>query len=250
VSVDGLKKVLTKPDASKNEQERATELRATDVSVICHDLRAHLSPVKICAEMLKSHISGPLNEKQEKMVETIHRCADRLEDLIRDISDVHKLESRSLTISRDEVDVQGLMDDCATALRQFILEKQIELKIEVGMHGKIHVDKNRIRQVLVNLVKNAVDYVPQTNGKIPIQVEKDRSNLLFTIEDNGEGMMMKDLEKIFTKFYKGDSTRPRKYGGSGLGLAISKGIISEHGGKIWADSKLGHGSVFRFTLPL
>jgi signal transduction histidine kinase len=103
----------------------------------------------------------------------------------------------------------------------------------------------------VNLVKNAVDFVPDTNGKISIRVEKDGdSNLLFIIEDNGEGIRSEDLNKIFDKFYKGSCRKHRKYAGSGIGLTICKGIIEEHGGRIWAEANAKSGSTFKFTIPL
>lgn len=245
-----MKRTLAESDTSKHESDGKAQLHVQDLSVLGHDMRAHLSPIKICAEMLQSHIYGSLNGKQEQMVGTICRCADKLEDLIRDVSDAYKLESKSLVLSKTMVSVQCLMDDCAALLGRLISEKQVELKIEVGADIEILVDKNRMEQVLVNLVKNAVDYVPDDGGKISIQVTRDGQNLLFSIEDNGEGVRKEDLEKIFTKFYKGNSARQRKHGGSGLGLAICKGIVLEHGGKIWADAKHGHGAIFRFTIPI
>ncbi len=234
-----------------NQQERVSEIRFLDVSVINHDLKTHLSPIKMCTEMLESHVSGPLNEKQERMVGTIHRCVDKLEFLIRDISDVYKLELQSLELSKTELDVQSLMDGCADILQSLIVGKQIELKIEVGVNEQIYADKSRIEQVIVNLVKNSIDFVPEIDGKITIVVKKDMSsNLLFFIEDNGEGIKPEDLGKIFTKFYKGTCKRSRQYGGSGLGLAICKGIIELHGGEIWVDSRRQNGSLFKFTIPM
>lgn len=234
-----------------HEKNVAAALHALDVSIISHDVKTHLSPIKMCTEMLESHIPGALNEKQEKMIKTIHRCVDKLETLVSDISDVYKLESRSLHLEKTELNVQSFMDECIHLLQPFIAEKQVTLKIESGEHGTIYVDGHRIRQVLVNLVKNAVDFVPETGGKITITVQKDHgSNMLFCVEDNGEGVDPEDIEKIFAKFYKSGSTQSRKYGGSGLGLAICKGIIEEHGGKIWLDEKHQNGSLFKFTIPL
>lgn len=243
-------KVLTGSNLELDEKERVTTLRASDVSVINHDLKSALSPIKICVEMLESQIPGPLNEKQERMIASIHRCTDKLEELIKDIAYVHKLELKSLKLSKAKVDVHNLMDECMNILKPFIVEKQIELKsIEVA-HGQIYVDENLIKQVILNLVKNAVDFVPKTSGKISIRVEKDvSSNLLFIVEDNGEGIRSEDLNKIFDKFYKSNSKQYRKYGGSGIGLTICKGIVEEHGGRIWAESNPKNGSIFKFTIP-
>ena len=243
-------KVLAESNLEIGEQERVTTLRASEVSVINHDLKSALSPIKICVEMLESHIPGPLNEKQERMISSIHRCTDKLEELIKDIAYVHKLELKSLKLSKTKVDVHNLMDDCMNILKPFLVEKQIELKSVQITHGYIHADENLIKQVIINLVKNAIDFVPKANGKISIRVEKDgNSNLLFIVEDNGEGIRSEDMNKIFDKFYKGSSRQYRKYGGSGIGLTICKGIIEEHGGRIWAESHTGNGSTFKFTIP-
>jgi signal transduction histidine kinase len=234
-----------------NEQERVIALHALDVSIINHDLKSALSPIKICVEMLESHIPGPLNEKQERMITTVHRCADKLEELVKDIVYIYKLELKSLEFSKTKVNVQNLMDDCMNLLKPIIAEKQIELKIVVGICGEIHADENMLKQVIVNLVKNSVDFVPKIDGKIIIKVEKDgTSDLLFIVEDNGEGIKSEDLDKIFDKFYKGNSRQFRKYGGSGLGLTICKGIVEEHGGRMWVDQNLKNGTFFKFTIPL
>ena len=226
-------------------------IRSLDVSAMTHDLKNHLSPIGMCAEMLESCVPGPLNEKQERMVRTIHRCVDKLESLIRDISDVYKLELQSLEFSKTQLEVQSLMDECAVLLQPLIVGKQIELKITVETNGIIYADKSRIEQVIINLVKNSIDFVPETDGKITIIVKNDgSSNLMFFVTDNGEGVKPEDLEKIFTKFYKGICKQPRIYGGSGLGLAICKGIVEAHGGKIWVDSALQNGSTFKFTIPM
>lgn len=220
------------------------------VAMISHDLKNPLSPIKMCSEMLESHIPGPLNEKQQQMVGTIHRCADRMEELVKNIFDVYKLELKKLPMDKTPIDVRNLLDGCAELLKPLILEKQIELKIEVGSHDSINADRSRLEQVIVNLVKNSIDFVPEINGKIAIKVEKDGSSLLFTVEDNGSGVKSEDVEKIFDKFFKSGSVSNRKYGGSGLGLAICKSIVEEHGGKIWIDSKHIPGCAFKFTIPL
>lgn len=245
------REVLSESNLQPNEPEQVTALHALDVSIINHDLKSALSPIKICIEMLESHIPGPLNEKQERMIATIHRCADALEELVKDIAYVYKLELKSLELSKAGVDVQNLMDDCMNLLKPIVAEKQIELKMVVDAHGQIHADENMIKRVIVHLVKNSVDFVPKINGKISIRVEKDgTSNFLFIVEDNGEGIHSEDFDKIFDKFYKGNSKQYRKYGGSGLGLTICKGIIEEHGGRIWVDTNQKNGASFKFIIPL
>ncbi len=202
--------------------------------------------------MFRISYSRYVKRKTGKNDAIVHRCADKLEELVKDIAYAYKLELKSLKLSKAGVDVQNLMDDCMNLLKPIIVEKQIELKMVVCIHGKIHADENMIKQVIVNLVKNSVDFVPEIDGRTVIQVEKNgTSNLLFTVEDNREGIRSEDLDKIFDKFYKGNSKQHRKYGGSsGLGLTICKGIIEEHGGKIWVDTNQKNGTFFKSTIPL
>jgi signal transduction histidine kinase len=233
------------------ELQESIKTKEELVSMISHELKTPLSPIMVCSEMLESHIPGPLNEKQERMVSTIHRCADKLDTMINDIFDVYKLELKSLKLIKTEVDIQNLMDNCLELLNPLILEKQIDLKTEIKTHERIIADGGRIEQVIVNLVKNSIDFVPTKGGKITIKVEKyEDFHLLFTVEDNGEGVKLDDMGKIFDKFYKSTSIQPRKYGGSGLGLAICKGIVEEHGGRIWIDPNYHDGSSFKFIIPL
>ncbi len=201
--------------------------------------------------MLESHIPGPLNEKQERMIATVHRCTDKLEELVKDIIFAYKLELKSLEFSKTKVNVPRLMDDCMTLLKPIIAEKQIELKMVVGICGEIHTDENMLKQVIVNLVKNSVDFVPKIDDKITIKVEKDgTSDLLFIVEDHGEGIQSEDLDKIFDKFYKGNSRQFGKYEGSCLGLTICKGIVEDHGGRMWVDPNQKNGASFKFTIPI
>lgn len=246
-----VKELITESNLYPNEQDLVTTLRAFDVSTINHDLNSTLSPIKLCTEMLKSSSIGPLNEKQEKMIATIRRCTDKLETLVRDIVYVYKLELKSLQLSKSKVDVQNFMNDCMHALKPIVAEKQIELIMMIDNDEKIYADENMLKLVLVNLVKNSVDFVPEIGGKIIIKIEKDGvSNLMFTVEDNGEGISTSDLDKIFDKFYKNNAKQRRKYCGSGLGLTICKGIVEEHGGKIWVDTNRSHGASFKFIIPL
>src|SRR5574340_407545 len=118
-----------KPDAL-HEKKVIAALHALDVSLINNDIKTHLSPIKMCAEMLESHVPVPMNDKQGRMDKTIHRCMDKLEKLVNDASDLYKLESHSLHMIKIDIDIQNFMDNCIHMLRPFIAEKQNELKKE------------------------------------------------------------------------------------------------------------------------
>jgi len=234
-----------------SELEESIRTKEELVAMISHDLNTPLSPIVMCSEMLESVTTGPLNEKQERMVKTIQRCADRMDKLIHDIHDTYKLELKSLQLEKADINLENLIDECAELIIPLIAEKQIELKTEINTHKRIYADKNRLVQVITNLVKNSIDFVGETNGRITIRVEEhDSSNILFSVGDNGVGIKPEVAEKIFDKFYKEPSSQDRKYGGSGLGLAICKGIVEEHGGKIWVDTSNHNGSLIKFTIPV
>ena len=117
----------------------------------------------------------------------------------------------------------------------------------------IKCDPQRISQVLSNLVKNSLDFVPKETGRITIQAREDSNDgfrkVIFTVEDNGSGIPADKISSLFKKFYQVDTTLTRKHGGTGLGLAISKGIIEAHGGTMWIDKNYNNGACFRFILP-
>ncbi len=132
-------------------------------------------------------------------------------------------------------------------------DKQITFKVDSKLieETTIMCDQRRIEQVFANLIKNSIDFVPNSNGKITIGAElvQNQTMVQFSVEDNGPGIPADKMDKLFHKFYQVDTSLIRKHGGSGLGLAISKGIIEAHGGKIWIDKENNQGAAFRFTIP-
>jgi signal transduction histidine kinase len=130
-----------------------------------------------------------------------------------------------------------------------MLGKQIDLKSDIKISGTINCDTNRIHQVFANLIKNAIDFVPEKDGKIIIRAEDYKSDVLFTVEDNGKGFPLDEIDGMFHKFYQIDKSPTRKHGGTGLGLAICKGIIELHDGKIWIDKNYTNGAAVKFTIP-
>ena len=123
-------------------------------------------------------------------------------------------------------------------------------KSNIQYNGKVYCDERRIDQVITNLIKNAIDFVPANTGKITLGVENDENSIIFSVQDNGSGIPQDKIDKLFQKFYQIDTTMTRKHGGTGLGLTICKGIVEAHGGNIWVDRTYTIGSRFIFTLPL
>jgi signal transduction histidine kinase len=211
--------------------------------------------MKLYSQMLLKQTKsyGKLNEKQNKAVTVILNSIMQLEVLISDILDVYKLDIGRLKINKVDVEVEELINETVTGFKPLATENGINLQSDLRVSGSVKCDPQRIGQVLSNLVKNSLDFVPKGNGQITIRAEGDSSDGLskvtFTVEDNGTGIPPEKIDNLFKKFYQIDTTVTRKHGGTGLGLAISKGIIEAHGGTMWLDKNYTKGARFRFTLP-
>ncbi|HEX5186309.1 MAG TPA: ATP-binding protein, partial [Nitrososphaeraceae archaeon] len=251
-----------------NEQLRYED-KAKDefVSMISHELRNPLVPIKCFSDILLDPKSlGGLNEEQKGAVKCIQRNEVKLESLLKDILDLYKFNMAKIRLSKKEVPISNLITNVTNDLNPILEEKGVSMVTEVNTKTSSTVicDDRRIEQVLSNLIKNSVDFVPSKEGRILLKVEeleakKEGSKavdivkkyLLFSVKDNGGGIPEDKIDNLFEKFYKVDAITPRKYGGTGLGLAICKEIIEAHEGKILAHNNSdGKGATFSFTLPL
>ena len=247
-----------------NEELVNTETAKEEfLSMISHELKTPLTPLKMYAEMLlKIKSVGELNEKQLKAMKMILRSISQLELLINDIFDVYKLDIGKLKLNKKVVQVASLVKENTPELELLMRDKQIQFNAKIiSPSEKVNVlcDPRRVGQVLANLIKNSVDFVPEKGGRITIRTEADYSKqtndgnsnyVVFTIEDNGSGIPFEKINNLFKKFYQVDTSTKRKHGGTGLGLAICKGIVEGHGGKIWVDTKHTQGTSIKFTLPV
>lgn len=245
-------------DLEKVNQELVTNERAKEefISMVSHELKTPLTPLKMYVEMfLKTNGLGELNEKQLKAMKMIHSSVSKLELLINDIFDVYKLDIGRLKLNKKPIEVTSLVQENISELEPITKAKQIQLNAKIIPPAdtvNVFCDSKRIEQVISNLVKNSVDFVPEKGGKITIRAEADESyqNVIFSVEDNGIGIPLEKMDNLFKTFYQVDTTLARKHGGTGLGLVICKGIIESHGGKIWIDRNYTHGTSIKFTLPI
>ncbi len=238
-----------------NEELRNTDLAKEEfISMVSHELKTPLGPAKGYIEMLlRPKIAGELNEKQKKYANTIYRNIQKLEILVSDVLDVYKLDMGKLKLSKSDIAVSDLLSFVQEDLRLLTLDKEINFVVQdrTNQGDSVFCDPKRIEQVLANLIKNSIDFVPERNGKIIVTVQEDpenHSNMRFSIEDNGIGIPVEKMDKLFNKFYQIDTTATRKHGGTGLGLSICRGIIETHGGKIWVDKGYVNGTRIIFTL--
>lgn len=238
------------------------------MSMVSHELKTPISVIKFYADMLlRKNILGTINEQQGKALTTIHRNVDKLELLVNDILDVYKLDIGKMSITKESVNIADLVSQTISDLRSLLDEKGIEVVTEFKEVQSVNCDAKRIGQVLSNLIKNSIDFVPGAKGKIIIKTDRYNSSTqkhamqenmykpyeqmtLISIEDNGPGIPIDKVDNIFNKFYQIDTSLTRKHGGTGLGLAICKGIVEAHDGFIWVDRSSSLGTLIMFTLPV
>ena len=167
-----------------------------------------------------------------------------------------KLDIGKLKFSMIDTEIPKLVDETISKLKPLALDKKIAFITDIRHNGSVFCDPNRVEQVISNLVRNSIDFVPDSGkGRITIRVENsfDKNNhsnmTVFTVEDNGIGIDPEKADKLFQKFYQIDTGFTRKHSGTGLGLGICKGIIDAHGGRIWFDKSYRSGVAIKFGLP-
>lgn len=220
-------------------------------SMVTHELKSPLTPIIGWCQTLKNpKLIGQLNSKQLNAVDIIQKNAKRLLQLVGDILDVQKLDLNRMKFDSQPIDVDDLLNSMYNNLQNVMAQKNINQINSTKEQLTVRSDRNRLEQILNNLILNAVDFVPSESGKIEYGAQRKGDEILFYVKDNGIGIPPEKQKNLFHKFYQIDTSVTRKHGGSGLGLAISKGIIESLGGKIWVESELGKGSSFYFTIPI
>ena len=240
-----------------NEQlARATRMKDEFLANMSHELRTPLNAILGMTEALQEQILGSINEKQLKALQTVERSGDHLLSLINDILDVVKIESGQIELDCALVNVTALCQSSLTFIKQQAQKKSIQLEIKLPRNLPDQLlDERRIRQVLINLLNNAVKFTLE-GGRITLEVTKQESQkslhtndwIRFAITDTGIGIAPENIEKLFQPFIQIDSALNRQYSGTGLGLALVKQIVELHGGKVGLTSELGVGSCFTIDL--
>ena len=229
--------------------KEADRLKEEFSTMVSHELKTPLTPIKgYCEMLMEKETLGELNQEQKDAIKEIERNAIRLERLIADILDAQKIDMGKMVFNKAPFDVDKFIDEIKSDLSSLFADKEIKLVINSKVRGSITSDKQRLRQVIDNLVKNAVDFVPQKTGIVEIQLSNENDNTLFSVKDNGIGIPKNEQQNIFKKFYQVDTSHTRKHGGTGLGLVVCKGIVEQLGGKIWFESQ-GVGTRFYFSIP-
>lgn len=230
------------------ERDELETMKDEFVLTASHELRSPLTSVQGFAELLMLE-RDKLSPAQADTVEIILDNTRHLVRLLNDLLDLARSDAGRLTIKPKPTDVGSLVEDAARTMRSQTEGKDQSLDVAVEPDlPRIDVDRDRIRQVLVNLLTNAHEYCPQ-GAAISLKAERRDAEVQLVVADNGPGMAEDQLEHIFERFTRGDAGLTQHVGGTGLGLAISKSLVELHGGAIEAASALGRGSTFRVRLP-
>ncbi|WP_122669691.1 ATP-binding protein [Pseudomonas viridiflava] len=232
----------------QREQE-AVRLRDELVAVVSHDLRNPMSIIIMQCGMMQRWAVGDTNFENRNIrraLGTIEKATTRMNSLLEDLLDTAQIEAGRYQLSRLALSVTSLLEEACSLLVMLTTEKNIELNCTSAQGLVIDADAERIFQVLSNLVGNAIKFTPK-GGRINIDAVADGDNVLFRVSDDGIGIPAQHLPYIFQRYWSVKEGNPR---GNGLGLYICQGIITAHGGRLWADSSLDSGSVFSFTLPM
>ena len=219
------------------------------ISNISHDLKTPITAVKGYVEGIMDGVADT-PEKMDRYVRTIYNKTNEMDHLINELTFYSKIDTNRIPYTFSKLNVEDYFSDCAEELGLEMETRGIELVyanyVEKGV--QIIADGEQIRRVIHNIVSNAIKYMEKPRGIIQLRVKDVGDFIQVEIEDNGKGIAAKDLPYIFDRFYRTDVSRNSSKGGSGIGLSIVKKIMEDHGGKVWATSRLGIGTIMYFVL--
>jgi PAS domain S-box-containing protein len=243
-------KVLYKEVEQKNKELiRLEELKTNFLSTISHELRTPLTAIKEGISIVLDGASGAINNEQQEFLGIAKRNVDRLGRLINDVLDFQKLESGKTVFNIQPNDINAVAKEVSETMLSVAERKGLELKLDFEQNlPQVQFDRDKIIQVLTNLVNNAIKFTEK--GSICVQISREDNFIKVSVKDSGIGIKDEDMPRMFTRFEQLDTGMTRKTGGTGLGLSISKEIIEKHNGKIWAESEFGKGTAFHFILPI
>jgi signal transduction histidine kinase len=233
--------------SSQDEARDLDRVKNEFIAITSHELRTPLGLILGHSTFLRELVS---NEHQEQ-VDVIIRSATRLKEIIESLSSVDNYETGGASLRLRKVSVTRIIEDVSASFRDMAAQKGVMLKLEIerGQDLLVDADGSKIAIALSNLVKNALTFT-NDGGRVTIHGGLDSGFVKVAVEDDGVGIPAEELSRIFDRFYQVESHLTRRHGGMGLGLSVAKVMVELHGGRIWAESTEGVGSIFTFLLPL
>jgi CheY-like chemotaxis protein/CHASE3 domain sensor protein len=233
-----------------DELQRASRYKSEFLANMSHELRTPLNSSLILAKLLADNAQGNLNAEQVKFAESIYSAGNDLLNLINDILDISKVEAGKLDMRPQDVGVQKLVDALRMTFEPLAAQKQLDFRLEIA-HGtppSLRTDRQRVEQILKNLLSNALKFT--SAGAVALSVAPHARGVAFSVRDSGIGIRQDQQQAIFDAFHQADGTTSRRYGGTGLGLTISRDLTHLLGGQLTVESAPGQGSTFTLVMPL
>jgi len=220
------------------------------VSVVAHELRTPMTSIKGYTDLILQGALGEVNDEQRHFLKIVKANVDRLSELVGDLLDTARIEAGRIRLEIEPIQVTSIVGEVCDSLAETIRERGLELAIEADPDvPTVQADRNRLIQILMNLLSNAYRYTP-SGGSITVSVRLTDDAVLVAVTDTGIGIAPEDQERIFERFHRVDHELVNRQTGTGLGLPIARSLVELHGGRLWLESEFGVGSTFCFTLPI
>jgi len=231
-------------------EREAMQMKNEFVSTVSHELRTPLTSIKGYIDLILDGEAGEVNEIQQEFLSIVKENSDRLVELINDMLDISRIESGRIVLKVQPLDIAERVCGAVNTFKAVLDQQGRSIHVDVPDElPKAAGDPDRVGQVLINFISNAIKYSPE-GGDVYVSADFEDDRVKVGIRDEGIGIAPEDQARLFTKFYRVDSSLTREIGGTGLGLSICKSIIELLGGEVGVDSEQGKGSTFWFTLPL
>jgi PAS domain S-box-containing protein len=230
------------------EVERATQLKSKFLASMSHELRTPLNAIVGFSDLMAEGVSGELNPKQQRFVNHIKQGSAHLLQLINDILDLSKIESGQLELRCEDFQVKDALPEVLSTIRPLAMAKNIQVRQTMETDLPVYADRVRFKQILYNLISNAVKFTPK-DGRIDVDCREENGQISVAVTDTGIGIKAEHRELIFEEFRQVEGSNANPNQGTGLGLAITRRLVEQQGGRISVASELEKGSCFTFTLP-
>jgi Na+/proline symporter/nitrogen-specific signal transduction histidine kinase len=236
--------------AANERLKEVDRLKDEFVATVSHELRTPLTSIRAFSEILRDHASMP-DEQRSRFLEIVVKETERLTRLVNDVLDFAKMESGRMEWRRERLDLREVVTEAEAAVSQLFSERDLALSHELPPRPAMVIgDRDRLLQVMINLLANAAKFCAPRTGRVRVAVIEGGGNIQVAVSDNGPGIPPEHVARIFEKFHQVADAEQGKPQGSGLGLTISERIVTHHGGRIWAESRLGTGTTVSFVLPV
>jgi signal transduction histidine kinase len=228
--------------------EELNKLKSEIIAKVSHELRTPLATIKGYSTMMLNYEPRLWRSERHEYLKSIDSATDRLTSLVSQLLDMSRIEAGLMKLDRSPANITELLEEAATEAQIRSPRHKIVRNLGAGL-PKVNIDASRIREVMDNLLDNAHKY-SELGTKVVVSAQRDDHQLLISVADQGTGIPDDELERVFEPMYRIEQVPYPKMDGLGLGLAICKGLVEAHGGRIWAESKMGEGSTFYFSIPI